>query len=65
MKDLKKASPERIQVLQDIESVAMEIDIATIGYEMLTAPERKYINSQLEKLYTKRASLQRQLRTIQ
>jgi len=65
MKDLKKASPERIQILQDIDSVSMEIEVMGIGYEVLTPSERKYINSQLEQLYTKRSSLQRRLRTMQ
>ena len=65
MKDLRKVNPKRIQILQEIDLLSMEIDVAIIGFEMLTSVERKQIHSKIEQLYTKRSSLQQRLRTIQ
>lgn len=62
MKDLRKVSPKRIQLLQELDLISMEIDIVTIGFEQLNSIERKQVHSKIEQLYTKRAYLKHQLR---
>ena len=55
MKDMKKVSPIRYKLLQDIENVQ-------IGYDMLMPDERREVRMQLEFLYQRRAELKRALR---
>lgn len=62
MKDLRKVSPKRISILQELDLISMEIDIVTVGFEQLNSVERKQVHSKIEQLYTKRASLKHQLR---
>ena len=62
MKDLRKVSPTRMNILQELDLIAMEIDIVTVGFEQLNSAERKQVHSKIEQLYTKRASLKHQLR---
>ena len=62
MKDLKKVSPIRYKLLQDIEAIQMDIENTQIGYEMLMEDERREVRMQLEFLYQRRAELKRALR---
>ena len=62
MKDLKKVSPMRFKLMQDIEAIQMDIENVQIGYEMLLHDERREVRMQLEFLYQRRAELKRALR---
>lgn len=62
MKDLRKVTPERYKLLQDIDTNQIEIDNLQIGYELLMPSERREVNKQLEHLYQLRSSMKRQLR---
>ena len=62
MKDLKKVSPMRFKLLQDIEAIQMDIENIQIGYDMLMPDERREVRMQLEFLYQRRAELKRALR---
>ena len=62
MKDLKKVSPNRYKLLQDIEAIQMDIENTQIGYGMLMPDERREVRMQLEFLYQRRAELKRALR---
>ena len=69
MKDLKKVSPNRYKLLQDIEAIQMDIEAiqmdienTQIGYDMLMPDERREVRMQLEFLYQRRAELKRALR---
>ena len=62
MKDMKKVSPIRYKLLQDIEAIQMDIENAQIGYDMLMPDERREVRMQLEFLYQRRAELKRALR---
>jgi hypothetical protein len=62
MKDIKKVSPNRYRLLQDIEAIQMDIENTQIGYDMLMSDERKEVRMQLEFLYQRRAELKRALR---
>ena len=62
MKDLKKVSPMRFKLLQDIEATQMDIENVQIGYDMLMPDERREVRMQLEFLYQRRAELKRALR---
>ena len=62
MKDMKKVSPIRYKLLQDIEAIQMDIENEQIGYEMLLHDERREVRMQLEFLYQRRAELKRALR---
>lgn len=62
MKDLKKVSPMRFKLLQDIEAIQMDIENTQIGYDMLMPDERREVRMQLEFLYQRRAELKRALR---
>ena len=62
MKDMKKVSPNRFKLLQDIEAIQMDIENVQIGYEMLLHDERREVRMQLEFLYQRRAELKRVLR---
>ena len=62
MKDLKKVSPERLRLIQDIEAIQMDIENTQVGYEMLMPDERLEVRMQLEFLYQRRAELKRALR---
>ena len=61
MKDLKKVSPMRFKLLQDIEAIQMDIENTQIGYDMLMPDERREVRMQLEFLYQRRAELKRAL----
>ena len=62
MKDIKKVSPMRFKLLQDIEAIQMDIENTQIGYDMLMPDERREVRMQLEFLYQRRAELKRALR---
>lgn len=62
MKDMKKVSPMRFKLLQDIEAIQMDIENTQIGYDMLMPDERREVRMQLEFLYQRRAELKRALR---
>jgi hypothetical protein len=62
MKDMKKVSPIRFKLLQDIEAIQMDIENTQIGYDMLMPDERREVRMQLEFLYQRRAELKRALR---
>ena len=62
MKDMKKVSPMRFKLLQDIEAIQMDIENVQIGYDMLMPDERREVRMQLEFLYQRRAELKRALR---
>jgi hypothetical protein len=62
MKDMKKVSPIRFKLLQDIEAIQMDIENVQIGYDMLMPDERREVRMQLEFLYQRRAELKRALR---
>lgn len=62
MKDMKKVSPIRYKLLQDIEAIQMDIENTQIGYDMLMPDERREVRMQLEFLYQRRAELKRALR---
>ena len=62
MKDLKKVSPMRFKLMQDIEAIQMDIENVQIGYEMLLHDERREVRMQLEFLYQRRAELKRALK---
>ena len=62
MKDIKKVSPMRFKLLQDIEAIQMDIENVQIGYDMLMPDERREVRMQLEFLYQRRAELKRALR---
>lgn len=62
MKDLKKVSPMRFKLMQDIEAIQMDIENVQIGYEMLLPDERREVRMQLEFLYQRRSELKRALR---
>ena len=62
MKDLKRVSPNRYKLLQDIEAIQMDIENTQIGYDMLMPDERREVRMQLEFLYQRRAELKRALR---
>ena len=76
MKDIKKVSPMRFKLLQDIEAIQMDIEAiqmdieaiqmdienVQIGYDMLMPDERREVRMQLEFLYERRAELKRALR---
>ena len=62
MKDLKKVSPMRFKLLQDIEAIQMDIESTQIGYDMLMPDERREVRMQLEFLYQRRAELKMALR---
>jgi hypothetical protein len=62
MKDMKKVSPIRYKLLQDIEAIQMDIENVQIGYDMLMPDERREVRMQLEFLYQRRAELKRALR---
>ena len=62
MKDMKKVSPIRYKLLQDIEAIQMDIENTQIGYGMLMPDERREVRMQLEFLYQRRAELKRALR---
>jgi hypothetical protein len=62
MKDMKKVSPIRFKLLQDIEAIQMDIENTQIGYDMLMPDERREVCMQLEFLYQRRAELKRALR---
>ena len=62
MKDMKKVSPIRYKLLQDIEAIQMDIENTQIGYDMLIPDERREVRMQLEFLYQRRAELKRALR---
>ena len=62
MKDLKKVSPIRYKLLQDIEAIQMDIENAQIGYDMLMPDEKREVRMQLEFLYQRRDELKRALR---
>ena len=62
MKDMKKVSPNRYKLLQDIEAIQMDIENTQIGYDMLMPDERREVRMQLEFLYQRRAELKRALR---
>lgn len=59
---MKKVSPMRFKLLQDIEAIQMDIENAQIGYDMLMPDERCEVRMQLEFLYQRRAELKRALR---
>ena len=62
MKDMKKVSPIRFKLLQDIEAIQLDIENTQIGYDMLMPDERREVRMQLEFLYQRRAELKRALR---
>jgi hypothetical protein len=62
MKDMKKVSPIRYKLLQDIEAIQMDIENVQIWYDMLMPDERREVRMQLEFLYQRRAELKRALR---
>ena len=62
MKDLKKVSPKRFELIQDIEAIQMDIENTQIGYDMLMPDERREVRMQLEFLCQRRAELKRILR---
>ena len=59
---MKKVSPIRYKLLQDIEAIQMDIENTQIGYDMLMPDERREVRMQLEFLYQRRAELKRALR---
>ena len=59
---MKKVSPMRFKLLQDIEAIQMDIENTQIGYDMLMPDERREVRMQLEFLYQRRAELKRALR---
>ena len=62
MKDLKGVSPERFNLLQQIEFIEIDIVTSEINMEMFLNHERKELHRKLEQLYTKRSKLKRQLK---
>jgi len=65
MKDLKKVSPQRYFLLQELDVVQIEIDLLGVGFGLLTNLEKHAVRTQLQSLYNRKITIKRQLRGIE
>jgi len=62
MKDAKAISPQRMYLLNKIDDIEIEIQVALIGYKQLPSIEKAHVDHDLHQLYMQRIQCTRLLR---